>query len=227
MLTLAEDLLLLLLDDATGKPRVDSTSLDYGLAGAVLAELEVAGRIEVVEGEGFFGRDHVRVVDAAPTGDESHDAALRLADDEKPRRGDQLVPRVSKGLRPLILRRLEERGIVSRESTRVFGIFGRDRWPAQDASAELALRQRLHDVLVLGTTPDARTVSLIALLSAIDQAHKILDIDRVERKAVKTRAKSLAEGSWTATAVRQAVRSSRASSSAGASATIAAASVTT
>jgi hypothetical protein len=89
------------------------------------------------------------------------------------------------------------------------------------------LRQRLHDVLVLGTTPDARTVSLIALLSAIDQAHKILDIDRVERKAVKTRAKSLAEGSWTATAVRQAVRSSRASSSAGASATIAAASVTT
>jgi hypothetical protein len=226
MLTLAEDLLLLLLDDATGKPRVDSTSLDYGLAGAVLAELEVAGRIEVVEGEGFFGRDHVRVVDAAPTGDESHDAALRLAD-EKPRRGDQLVPRVSKGLRPLILRRLEQRGIVSRESTRVFGIFGRDRWPAQDASAEQALRQRLHDVLVLGTTPDARTVSLIALLSAIDQAHKILDIDRVERKAVKTRAKSLAEGSWTATAVRQAVRSSRASSSAGASATIAAASVTT
>ena len=226
MLTLAEDLLLLLLDDATGKPRVDSTSLDYGLAGAVLAELEVAGRIEVVEGEGFFGRDHVRVVDAAPTGDESQDAALRLAD-EKPRRGEQLVPRVSKGLRPLILRRLEQRGIVSRESTRVFGIFGRDRWPAQDASAELALRQRLHDVLVLGTTPDARTVSLIALLSAIDQAHKILDIDRVERKAVKTRAKSLAEGSWTATAVRQAVRSSRASSSAGASATIAAASVTT
>ena len=226
MLTLAEDLLLLLLDDATGKPRVDSTSLDYGLAGAVLAELEVAGRIEVVEGEGFFGRDHVRVVDAAPTGDESQDAALRLAD-EKPRRGEQLVPRVSKGLRPLILRRLEQRGMVSRESTRVFGIFGRDRWPAQDASAEQALRQRLHDVLVLGTTPDARTVSLIALLSAIDQAHKILDIDRVERKAVKTRAKSLAEGSWTATAVRQAVRSSRASSSAGASATIAAASVTT
>jgi hypothetical protein len=226
MPSLAEDLLLVLLNDTTGRPMVDSTSLDSVLAGAVLADLALAGRIEVVEGEGFFGRERVRVVDAAPTGDDSADEALRLAG-EKPRRGDQLVAKLGKGLRQGILSRLEQRGIVHRQSTRVLGIFPRDRWPAQDASAEHALRQRLRDVLVVGTTPDDRTVALVALLSAIDHAHKIFDGDRAERKAVKARAKALAEGSWPAVAVRKAVQSSRASNGAGASATIAAASVTT
>ena len=199
---LAEDLLLLLLDDNSGKPQADSTSMDYALAGAVLAELAMAGRIEVVEGGGFFGGSKVEVANAAPTGDDISDAALRLVADRS-RRGEKLVPKLSKGLRKEVLGRLEQRGVLRRESTRVLGVFPQERWPAEDASAEQALRQRLHDVLVVGTAPDERTVVLVALLSAIDQAHKLFDSDRIERKAVKGGAKSLAEGSWTATAVQQ------------------------
>jgi hypothetical protein len=213
MPTLAEDLLLLLLDDTTGKPQVNSVSLDYALAGAVLAELAMAGRIEVASTAGFFGGDKVGVVNAAPTGDDIADAALQLAG-VKPRGAERLVPKLSKGLRKQLLERLEQRGILHRESARVLGIFPRDRWPTEDASEERALRQRLHDVLVVGMTPDERTAAIAAMLAAVDQAHKLFDADRVERKAVKARAKSLAEGNWTAAAVRKAVQAAHSSTAA-------------
>jgi Golgi phosphoprotein 3 (GPP34) len=45
MTLLAEDVLLLLLDDASGKPIVDGTKLDRVLAGALLLELALAGRV--------------------------------------------------------------------------------------------------------------------------------------------------------------------------------------
>ena len=214
MPTLAEDLLLLLLDDTTGKPQVNSVSLDYALAGAVLAELAMAGRIEVVSTGGFFGGRKVSVVNAAPTGDDIADAALQLAG-VKPRGAERLVPKLSKGLRKQLLERLEQRGILHRESARVLGIFPRDRWPTADVSSEeRALRQRLHDVLVVGMTPDERTAAIAAMLAAVDQAHKLFDADRVERKAVKARAKSLAEGNWTAAAVRKAVQAAHSSTAA-------------
>ena len=47
MTILADDLLLVLLDPASGKPRAEGTKLDYGLAGALLLELALAERIDV------------------------------------------------------------------------------------------------------------------------------------------------------------------------------------
>ena len=48
MTTLADDLLLVLLDPASGKPRADGTKLDYGLAGALLLDLALAEHVDVV-----------------------------------------------------------------------------------------------------------------------------------------------------------------------------------
>lgn len=49
-LTLPEELLLLTLDPERGKPLCNRTYLRYGAAGAVLAELELQGRIREERG---------------------------------------------------------------------------------------------------------------------------------------------------------------------------------
>lgn len=55
-LLVAEELLLLLLDDETGRPTLDRTTLSFGLAGAVLAELALQGAVVVCDGSGNRGR---------------------------------------------------------------------------------------------------------------------------------------------------------------------------
>jgi hypothetical protein len=60
-------------------------------------------------------------------------------------------------------------------------------------------------VLKLGTRPDERTGALIALLSALDVVPKVVT-DAVDRKALKRRAKEIAESDWAAAAVRRAVQ---------------------
>ena len=59
MTLIAEDLLLLLLDDDTGKASAGVSSyLDYALAGALLAELALTGAVFVGGAGGVLPVDH-------------------------------------------------------------------------------------------------------------------------------------------------------------------------
>ena len=202
MALIAEDLLLLLLDDMSGKKTTDGTRLDYALGGAVLRELVMGGRVDVTEKKGWLGRQRVVVTDPAPTGDAVLDGALTHLGTGKARITQSAVAGLSHQLRKTPLERLADAGVLRRESDHVLGI-PRERWPTSDAARGEALRTRLHHVLVVGLASDPRISALIALLSAIDQAHKV--IDAADRKAVKAKAKTIADGDWAGDAVRKAV----------------------
>jgi Golgi phosphoprotein 3 (GPP34) len=200
MTTLADDLLLVLLDPASGKPRTEGTKLDYGLAGALLLELALAERVDLVGPKP--SRADVVVIDDAPLGDELLSSALaRVA--EKRRKADRLVPALAKGLRGRLLERAEQRG----DLRRVRLTLRPDRWPAADDARRRTLTRRLHDVLLTGVTPDARTAALVSLLAVIDAAPAAVDVrDRTTRKAVARRAAEIGEGTWAAESVRRAVK---------------------
>lgn len=202
---IVEDLLLLLTDDTSGKSLVASTELDLSLAGAVLLELAMAGKVDVT-GPGDPGRNGRLVVrDPAPTGDPLLDEALtRLtaSPDRKPGKGLDLI---KKDLRASTYRRLVERGIVRSENGKILGVFPTHRWPARDVVHETGIRQTLHDALITGTTPQPQTAALISLLQSIKAVNKILDVPRAERSAVKDRAKQISQDAWAADAVRKAV----------------------
>ncbi len=205
---IAEDLLLLFLDDETGSRRTDETRFDYGLGGALLIELALAGRV-CVDDDPKPRRRRVEVLDPGPTGDELLDRALAVIG-EKPRKAVDLVPRLRKGARRALLDRLVARGVLREDADRVLGIFPRHRWPTVDSSHEAEVRQRLRGVLLDGVTPDESIAALIALLASLDQAPKVLgDLDRPTRHAVRDRAKEIAEGDWTAEATRAAVRAAQ------------------
>jgi hypothetical protein len=204
---IAEDLLLLLLDDEKGTLAA-SEKIQPLLGGALLLELALAGRVEISDKARPWSRAKVAAT-GTPLGEPELDEALaRVA--EKPRAAQDLVTRLGKGTKDRLLDRLVERGMVERHEGRVLGIVPRTTWPARDARHEEAVRALLQGALVQGLTPDARTSALIALLSAIDHAHKVVDRGGLPARTVKARAKEISQGAWAAKAVRDAVMATQA-----------------
>jgi len=215
-LLLAEDVLLLLLDDHTGA--LHQSNLAPLLGGAVLAELALDGAVEIGEKQGLLRTAKVHAV----PGRRPQDPVLAGAQDvvaQQPRTAQDLVTRLGKPLRDPLCERLAERGVLRREQHRVLGLFPTTRWPTEDSAHEEAVRRRLADVLLRGLTPDPRTVALVALLSAVDRAHKVVDREGLSSGELRKRAKRLAEtmdeGDWAAAAVRDAVRAAASAVAAG------------
>ena len=75
---LAEDLLLLVTDDVSGRLLAPAAQVDAGLGGANLAELALLNKVDL-SGEGEAGKAGRLVVrDRSPAGDEVLDAALEI-----------------------------------------------------------------------------------------------------------------------------------------------------
>src|SRR5262245_16578516 len=208
---IAEDLLLLLYADESGKPVLASTELDYALAGAVLLELALLGRIDIAgPGENVkSGRLIVR--DQSPTGEPILDERLAMLAGRQGRRPKDVIAKLAKNLRGGLLNELAGRGILRRNPGKVLGLFPVTRWPANDARHEQEVRLALDSALRIGTQPDERTAALISLLHAVNAVPKVIT-DAPDRKALKRRAKQIAESAWAAEAVRSAVQAVQAAS---------------
>ncbi|WP_431920660.1 GOLPH3/VPS74 family protein [Nonomuraea jabiensis] len=191
--TIAEELLLLAYNDEKGTQLVSGTQLDPALAGALLAELAVSGRLELSDKK-------VTVKDPSPLGDSELDATLaRIAEEGKERKPAWWVQRLqSAKLRKRLLTRLAESGVLAEQRGKVLGIFPTTRWPEADPDVEAAVRDRVISALA-GADPDARTAVLIAIAHAAKLDRKAFP------EASRQRVKEIAEGAWTADAVAQTI----------------------
>jgi hypothetical protein len=205
---IAEDLLLLLLDDESGK-LTNATHLATGIGGALLVELALGGNVEVVKGTGHWARAKVLPTGAAGPSDPVLLEALDVVA-HKERTAQDLVDRLGRKRRDQLLGRLRERGVIEEREDRVLGLIPRRRWPTVDGTHEADVRRRLADALLHGTTPDERTAALVALLSALDVVHRVVEREGMSAREVKARAKEIAEGDWAAKAVRDAVTAAEA-----------------
>jgi hypothetical protein len=205
---IAEDLVLLLLDDESGK-FTNATYLDTGIGGALLIELALAETVDVVKGSGMWARAKVRPTGLAAPSDPVLAEALSVIA-EKERTAEDLVGRLGKRRHDQLLDRLRERGIVEAREDRVLGLIPRRRWPSVDSTHEAGVRRELGDVLVRGVTPAERTAALISVLSALDLAHKVVDRESAPAREIKKRAKEVAEGEWAAKAVRDSIAAAQA-----------------
>ncbi|MEU4566044.1 GPP34 family phosphoprotein [Micromonospora sp. NPDC023956] len=203
-LTLAHELALLAYDDE-GVDRVGTPNLGYGLAGAVLLDLTLAGRIEVAD-------DRVVVVDPSPLGQPTLDAALtRIGAEAKRRRPKDWITRLSGDLRGPVLDELVEAGVLRREAGRVLGLFPRTRFPSTtgvEPAAEASARQRMHLAVATDGPVPARTAALVSLTRAVGLDRKLFR--DLPKDQVKRRLKEIGEGSWASAATRRAVEETQA-----------------
>ncbi len=203
----AEDLLLLLTDDSTGRPRADSVKLPLALAGAVVLELAMVGKVDVAGRGERVKSGRIIIRDPSPTGDDILDDALAVLIDREGKRPQDVLTKLHKGLRDRLYIRLADRGVVRREHGKILGLFPRTSWPANDTLHEQQIRADLAGTLAEGRGIAPRTGALISLLSAIDAVTKVVDPNAygVEKRELKRRATAVAEQDWASDAVRKAV----------------------
>ncbi len=208
---IAEEFLLLCLDDETGRRSISSEKIEPALGGAVLVELALLERIGITsDEEGLRKRRRVTITSTKPTDDPVLDDALAyLQTKGGPKVQDVISPMawkpMTKGLRKKLLERLAASGVLTEHHGTALGIFSTTRWPTADATAETEVRARLRSALVDGLTPTERTVALVALLYATGHLNRALPGE--DKKLVKQRAKALAEGDWAARAVKAVIDS--------------------
>ncbi|GAA4939843.1 GOLPH3/VPS74 family protein [Actinoplanes utahensis] len=198
-MNLMEEFTLLAFDD-DGRKIVDSTRLDYTLGGAILLELALAERIEVVDKK-------VVVRDPSATGDELLDQSLtRIATDTKSRKPGHWVQKFAKGTRQRVLDDLVAAGVLRAEEGKFLIIFPQTRYPSAaggEPVVETEARARMRAAIEGTGEADPRTSALCALVAASDTSRKVFaDLDR---KLVKRRLKEISEGAWAAAAVKRAI----------------------
>lgn len=204
---IAEDLLLLVTDDASGRLSAEAAKVDAGLGGASLVELVLMRRVDL-SGEGDDGKPgRIVVLDPSPAGDDILDAALEIVSAHQGKKPATVIRPLSKNLRGTLYERLAAGGVIRAQQGRALGIFPVHRWPAQDASHEAEVRRLVTQALTQQTTPDTRTATLIALLHALRCEHKIVDPQQfgLSRRQLRIRAAEIAEGNWASDAVRKVI----------------------
>ena len=204
---LAEDLLLLVTDDASGRLAAPGAQVDAGLGGANLVELTLLGKVDVAgeQDQGRPGRIIVR--DPSPPGDDVLDAALRTLVARQGSKPSAVIRPLGKDLRPVLYQRLVASGVLRAGHGRALGIFPTRTWPAQDPSHEAETRQLVTQALIQPAAPDERTAALIALLHALKFEHKVVDprSHQLSRRQLRARAAEIAQGNWASEAVRKAI----------------------
>ncbi len=164
MLSLAEELLLLALDDERGSFVAGSPdALATALASAILMDLGVRGRLRTDEDGKVSATDD-------PVGDHLLDeVADPIARESRPRDFGYWINRVAAAepqLRQRLLDRLLTAGTLRREERRTLVLFKSTRYIQADSSVERAIRDRVRRVVLDGAPPDERTAALLGLIRA-------------------------------------------------------------
>lgn len=162
MLSLPEEIVLLTLDDETGRTiGRQGIAASIALAGAVLMELALAGRLDT-------DRHRLDVLDDTPSGDAVLDAGLPLLRNAPDSRGAlMLLAREETGLRPLVLAALVERGLLKRVDGRVLLVFPERRYlKPEDRPEPRDVRARLIRSIETDDIPEPRESLLLGLARA-------------------------------------------------------------
>jgi hypothetical protein len=162
VLTLTEDLVLLALDDHSGRILpVDDIGYRHALAGAVLLDLALLGRLENLDGA-------LHVTDRTNTGEDLLDRWRETIEAEK----EPLELRVwiarlalaSDQIETAALSSLVNRGILEKEETNFLWVFETRRYPMLDGTEEKEVKRRICDVLLSDEEPSQADAILVGLV---------------------------------------------------------------
>ncbi|MDE0175695.1 MAG: GPP34 family phosphoprotein [Defluviicoccus sp.] len=152
--------MLLILDDSGEFVRVPAWPLHCALAGGVLMDLALEGRIDT-DPERLF------VVDPAPVGDDLLDSALaRIAGTPETFHASHWVRTMADGagrVRARVLERLVDHGILECRERSFLWVLRSRRYPTLDARPDREVKRRLMSVLFGDDIPDPRDGAIVAL----------------------------------------------------------------
>jgi hypothetical protein len=191
-LSLPQAFLLLATNDKDGEPEVPQSVLKAGLAGAILAELDL---LEAVRLNGKY----VRAVGGPPPSDFRHQWEL-IHDKSRPHSPRRWVAMLeNRAELHRVYEGMADLGVVTHVGERHLGLYRTTRYPEKDHGPEAALLARIEGILN-GSPSDPRTTALIGLLHAAGL------MDKLFPGAGPGLLRELTAGHWPSRAVRDELR---------------------
>jgi golgi phosphoprotein 3 len=171
-LTLADEIAVLMLRDDTGAIRPEcATVASMAIAGGILMELALLGRIDT-DLKSLF------IVDPTPVGDELLDDALqKIAAEPKKRSSAWWIRGLglhSGDLSATVLGRLVRAGILRAEDRQFLWVFSRRAYPQNSGREEREAKARLLSVIFNDDLPDSRDTLLLGLADSTGVLDAIL-----------------------------------------------------
>ncbi len=178
MLTYAEELLLLALDDENGT-FVDTPmmSIEYGLIGALLMELAIKERID-------SDLDHIYLIDDSPTEDKLLDKTLNiLKKSDMNKNTTFLIKSIANkftNLKEYLLQRLIDKNILKKEKHKILWVFCKRCYPVIDNKEEQEVKSRIRETILNEKIPAPRDIVLISLINICNLKRQIFSKDELE-----------------------------------------------
>lgn len=179
MLTLAEDIILLLLDDDTGKlASIDLMTLNYAMAGAVLMDLALRNKID-------NDLESLIVADSTPTGVLMLDTYLdKISSENKENNTRYWLTELSNYGEDIVdsaLNMLVEKKILKTEEKKILWVIATRVYPMIDDKEEKEVKRRIIDLLMSDEIPTPQDVVLVSLMDTCSLFTTILSSKEVER----------------------------------------------
>jgi hypothetical protein len=195
MAKIAEDLLLLLLDNASGHPALDRARCERVLAAAVLLDLAHACRIRpAVDGEPVQAGRLLVLTGPLPR-DPVVAPALQLLL-RRPLSPAAAIAKLRRDTFAALLSQLERTGQVHRVRLYANGSKPVDGWQLTDRRRVSHVRAAMTAALFDQQRPDPATATIISLLHAVNGLGAIFSLDHRGWEWVLDRAGDIASGSW-------------------------------
>ncbi len=179
MLTLAEDIILLLLDDDSGKlASIDLMTLNYAMAGAVLMDLALRNKIDT-------DLESLIVADSTPTGLQMLDTYLdKISGENKENNTRYWLTELSNYGEDIVdsaLNMLVEKKILKTEEKKILWVIGTRVYPMVDDKEEKEVKRRIVDLLMSDEIPTPQDVVLVSLMDTCSLLSTILSDKEVQR----------------------------------------------
>jgi Golgi phosphoprotein 3 GPP34 len=195
MAQIAEDLLLLLLDNAANRPALERDQREKVLSAAVLLDLAFACRVRPsVDGEPMpAGR--LLLLTGPELDDPILDPALRRLQ-RRPLKPHAAVAKLRRGVEPALLHQLEQGGHIRPIQLRGKWFNGTRAWPMANRSRVDNARSALLAALFDSRCPSPTTAAIISLLHPMDGLGALLSLNERGWEWVRSRAADIAGGCW-------------------------------
>ena len=195
MAQIAEDLFLLLLDNATAQPALERQRRERVLAAGVLLDLALACRVRPSAPGDGVEQDRLIALQAATPTDPVGAPAFALLQ-KQPMTPERAVAKVSKGVQDTVALHLERLGQIHRvrvPSRRFHPLYA---WPFTRRERVAAARTDLLAALFDRRPPTPATAAIITVLHAADGLGALLSLNDRGWRWVHSRATEIASGSW-------------------------------
>lgn len=197
MAQIAEDLFLLLLDNAAAQPALDRRRRERVLSAAVLLDLAYACRIRPAMAGEPMEAGLLLALDGDWQADPVADPAFELLQ-RRPLPAAAALAKLRRQIQPTLELHLEQSGQIRRVRMPGKGFPGHSVycWPLTNRDRVSKARDALLAALFDGQTPVPSIAAIICLLHAVDGLGAVVSLNERGWRWVHARATEIATGSW-------------------------------